>query len=1255
MNKIVTVLLACFLAVTATAQSNFGKMQGKVTDAKTKAPIAYATILLEKDGIRKGGAYTDDDGKYVINALDPGVYSLTVKYSGYQDKQVTDIEVASNSTKYLNVEIAEKGAGDAESIGPVVIRVSRTMIEKDKNSQTITSKDIANLPTRNLNAIAATSSAANQTNDGQISFLGSRADATAYFVDGVRVLSNQGVPQSAQGQIEIIQSGIPAQYGDFTGGAISITTKGPSRAVFRSFELISSSPFDPYHFNQAEFSASGPLWIKNKGGGDKEYVALGYQFATNIRYDQDANPRFGGFYSLKDESLADIEATPLTENPKGDGFVYRSNFITQDDLEFSQARRNVAQILGNFQGKLEYQPNKNATITAFGSYRQDQGNNWSFNQSLMNFNEFSYTTNQTLRTYLKFTQRLGNTDAEDKEKEKPLFSDAYYTIRLDYQSQWAETINPEHGENFFDYGHVGRFVQDRVPVFAFIEDAVSHIDQNGDTVRRQNFLERQQDRIRDISFEQGDKNIRRGTYSRQLFEFFDEAGLNFFDPFQVQSQQGLLNGFAPGNTYSLWTNPGAGATGYSKSQTERAAAYAQGEAILNLENTHDLQFGMYFEQTFFSNWGLNAAGLWQLMPQLANSHLSEFERTTDAGGFVRNGQHTYDEFGTFTDTVDYRRRIDADQQKSLDRNLRQKLIDEGARDAAGRLYTDRSFIDINSLDPSMFSLDMFSADDLWNNGNSFVGYYGYDYLGNRTRRNFSINDFTNDDQEKNIGSFAPIYNAIWLQDKFQFKDLILRIGVRVERYDANQIGLLDQYSLFPTVKAGELSSIQAGERGDGLLNGGYAVPGTVGDDYVVYVNNIDNPTQVLGYRNENTWYDAQGVELPNSDVLAQEAGGRIQPFLESTDERLQAEAFQDYEPVINVLPRIWFSFPINSEAQFFANYDKLAQRPQNGAIFAPINRYDFLEENQGSVLPNANLQPRVTTNYELGFKQTLTRNSALSLIAAYRQVEGDYALVRLNNAYPISYNSYQNLDFSTIKSFRAEYELRGQGRTSLGLNYTLLFADGTGSNINSALALINANQPNLRSLYPTERDVRHKLVARFDYRFKGGNDYTGPIWFNKKVFENFGANLIITSRAGQPFTAYATPVPSAAFGVPTRQLLDGNPFGSNLPWQTRVDANFSKSFSVKKKNVKDQYRPQTTEIQVFLWVQNLLNTRNIQNVYGFTRSSTDDGWLSSPEGQQQAANEINTQSYVDLYNAKVDNPFFYDIPRLTRLGVRFYF
>lgn len=1251
MKNTLTILCVLFLSFSMKAQSNFGKIQGKLIDAKTKAPIGYATLTLTRDGIRKGGAYTDENGKYAINALEPGTYAIAVKYLGYNERKVEGIEVSANSTKFQNIEISEKGGEDAKTITTVVVRAGRPLIEKDKNQKTLTAKDLTKLPTRSLNAIAATTSAVNQTSSG-LSFMGSRTDGTAYFVDGVRVIGSTGVPQSAQGQIDIIQSGIPAQYGDFTGGAISITTKGPSRYVSRSFEMISSSPFDPYHFNQAEFSAVGPLWVKNKGGGDDEFVALGYQVAFNANFSADPSPGFGGFYVVSDEALAEIEANPLTTNPSGPGLIPTSALLTSDDLVFEKARRNVRSLTGNFVGKLEYQPNKNTTVTLGGTYSGNDRNNWQYNQSLMNYKEYSNTFSQTMRTYLKFTQRLGNKDSKEEGNES-LLTDAFYNVRLDYSSVWSETQNPTHGDDLFNYGHLGTFTSYRAPFYTYIDDATNHIDQNGDTVVRQGYWELNQFYDSSVRFSPSGINTFRSNYTSNLFDFVRQAEGSVFNTGQIQSGQGLLNGFNANTTYSLWSNPGTVSYFYSKSQYERAAAYAQGEATLNLENPHDLQFGMYYEQTFSSRWAIGANQLWTLMPQLANRHIASLD-FVDENGYRIGGVHSYDQFGTFTDTVGYNIRVDTDQQSTFDKNLRAKLVAQGATDVHGRPIDETSYIDINSLSPSMFSLDMFSADDLWNNGNTYIAYNGYDYLGNRSRRAFGLNDFTLDSLNRRLSSFSPVYNALWFQDKFQFKDLILRLGVRVERYDANQPVLKDQYSLFPTYSAGELSNLTAG-RGANLLTN-YEIPSTIGDDYVVYVDDLEKPNAILGYRDGATWYDASGNELSNPDVLAQETnGGRIQPFLVDEDEEITTAAFEDYTPQINVLPRVWFSFPINSEAQFFANYDVLAQRPTDGAVFAPFNQYYFLEANQGGTLANAALAPRLTTNYELGFKQTLSRNSALSIIASYRESRNDFALVRVNQAYPISYNSYSNIDFSTVKSFRAEYELRGRGRTSLALNYALLFSDGTGSNVNSSAALIQANLPNLRSLYPLDFDVRHKIVARVDYRFKGGKDYTGPIWGEKKIFQNAGANFIITTKSGQPYSAYINPIASVASGSAQRQSLDGNPNGSRLPWQFRVDGSFNKTFNWDKKNKKNEYRRPTNQMEVYLWVQNLLNTRNIRSVYGYTGLPDDDGWLSSPQGQQEIANELNSQSYVDLYNAKVGFPYRYDIPRLMRLGCRFYF
>ena len=387
----------------------------------------------------------------------------------------------------------------------------------------------------------------------------------------------------------------------------------------------------------------------------------------------------------------------------------------------------------------------------------------------------------------------------------------------------------------------------------------------------------------------------------------------------------------------------------------------------------------------------------------------------------------------------------------------------------------------------------------------------------------------------------------------------------------------------------------------------------------------------------------------------------MEPFLvDPENDDVIPQSFKDYEPAINVLPRIWFSFPINKEAQFFANYDVLAQRPNN--VFVPTSTFFFLEQLQGGTINNAAILPRVRTNFELGFKQQLSDNSALSLIAAYAETKNDFGLIRLYGAYPIEYNHTANIDFSTTKQFRLEYELRADedSRTSMQANYTLLFADGTGSNINSQAALIAANQPNLRSLYPLDVDFRHNVTATIDYRFKNGKSYTGPIVGKKgkPIFENFGGSFIVRARSGGPYTRNAQVTGEALEGVAQRSQILGNPFGSRLPWQFTADMNLSKTFRIEKGNTKDKFHNPFVNLTAYLWVQNLFNQKIINSVYRFTGLPEDDGFLNSEQGQQFLQQQIDQRqqtALVDLYNAKVQNPFNYLTPRQIRLGIRLNF
>ncbi len=1258
-----SVLVILLVSGWSYSQSNYGEIKGKITDKKTKSILPFATVVAKKDGIVKGSTLSDDNGTYNIRTLDPGEYDIEVIYIEYKKAIITNVGINSGTITTLNFElelVSEVGKGFEEVI---ITDYKIPLIKDDGRSTTMTARELIKSPIRGVGGLVTISSGTNINRNGGVSILGSRTDATRLFVDGVPMIGSTAMPTAGQEQIDLITSGIPAMFGDLTGGAINITTKGPSRIHRKYYEYITSSLFDKWHYNTLEMSFSGPLKIINRGGGDKERVLFGYFLSGQLQYQKDNNPTVLGSWAVKDDVLTNIKNNPLTENPNGGGFVPTSSFLTKNDLELNKARQNVPFYLGVINAKFEYTPSKNSVLTFYGSMSAQQSRGFSYYSSLLNYDEYGVNTNQTYRGYLRYTQKIGyqSSDNKDKEKEKdfvkPLVADAFYSIRVDYQSSNSKSQHNVHKDNIFDYGYIGKFTHYRAPVYEYKFDAQKYIiNRNGkqDTVTRQGYYELTGFRDTLITYEASDLNPLRSKYTENAYDYFSSLGYRgAFSDGMIATYQGLLNGYNLPNTYSLWYNPGTLLAGYSKSQTERFSAYAIGEASINTgkkkENKHDIQFGMTYEQNILSSYGLNANRLWILMPQLANKHLSNLDKVTQ-GDYILNSEHAFDDQDRFLDSVSYNVRVDKDQQNDFDRNLRAKLISQGRTDVYGNKITENSYIDINSLSPDDLSLDLFSADDLLNKNSAsspYISYLGYDYLGNRTRKRFAINDFLLDKQNRSIGSFAPIYSAAWLQDKFAIKDIIFRVGVRIERYDANQPVLKDPYSLYPIKSVGEVDQI-----------GGLPInhPDNIGDDYAVYVNSAKNPTRILGYRKDNTWYDAQGVQVANPEILAQQtASNLIQPYLvDYSNKDIVKEAFKDYEPQVNILPRVWFSFPINNEAKFFANYDVLTQRPTDGATFAPISSYYFLESDQDRFIANAALKPRIKTMYELGYTQKLSKKSAISLIVTYSEVRNDFGQYRYNQAYPVSYTSYSNIDFSTNKAFRAEYQYRGEKNFSMSANYSLLFADGTGSNINSQAALIQANQPNLRSLYPLDVDFRHNFNTNFSYGYKSGREYNGPIWGGKRVFENAEATFIMIAKSGAPYTANLSPTSTAqgALGTITRSQIKGNPFGSRLPWQFKADVQLSRSFEFKKKQIKDG-RVNVTGMTAFLVIQNLFNGKIVESVYAYTGLPNDDGYLNSPDGQQVISQQINQQSFIDLYNISVNNPSNYLAPRLIRLGLRF--
>jgi outer membrane receptor protein involved in Fe transport len=1204
-------------AVGAFSQGGAGTVSGVIKDSKTGEPIPFANVVVESGGMQFGLGQSNIDGVYTIKPIDPGTYEVKCSYVGYKPVKTTGVIVSAGKITTVNISL-ESSVVDIKEFE--VIAYDVPLID-DYQGKTLTKEEIIALPTRSVQSVAATTAGVTQTDEGSgINVRGSRQDATFYFVDGIKVRGSTQIPQQGIEQIQVITGGIPAMYGDATGGVISITTRGPSKRIAGGFEAVTSEGLDGYGYNLFGGSITGPLASRTSADGKKQPY-IGFFLATEFAKIADNNPSANGNDRIKKDVLEELQQNPLTRGQLGFGTVRSAQYVRATDIENVRRRENAGLTRGSLNAKVDFKISEAINLTFGGTWDYLDQNVWSYTFSMFTPETNPRRIDNTYRIYGRMTQRFGSQQAEQQSASN--IKNVYYSLQVDYTRNLISQGNDRHREDFFSYGHLGKFTTSKVPLYEVRIDTL-----NGAPVVgwwQTGF----QDTL--FAFQASGANPLLSRYTEQYYELAQgiSAG-NYRNLAQVQQGGGLLNGQNSGSVYSLFWNTGFNFNGFQK--VDNTQFRVVGNASADIKK-HEIKFGFEYEQRADRSWFLAPMNLWGIARQLANRHIEQLDFANPQPVFVN---------GVFQDTVNYDRLYSQSSQTFFDRNLRQSL---------GLPINSTQWLDTDNYDPSVYNLNMFSADELFNGGGgaSLTSYFGFNHLGERIKGRRTLDQFFNDRDEfgnfkREIGAFTPIYMAAYVQDKFAFRDLIFNVGVRVDRFDANQSVLKDPYSLVETRKAREFNIDK---------------PGNIGDDYVVYVRDINNTntsdaSNVVGYRDGDRWFNAQGSEIQDPQVLAQATTtGQIAPaLLNPSETTITSAAFEDYKPQINIMPRIAFQFPISDEAQFFAHYDVLTQRPTDGARLDPID-YLFIANNVGNIINNPNLKPQRTIDYEVGFKQVISQSSAITISAFYRELRNLIQVIPVNYAYPVNYITFGNIDFGTVKGLSIVYDLRRTGNVRLTANYTLQFAEGTGSSATGGLNLLNSGQPNLRTTVPLNFDVRHQIQTTFDYRYGEGKFYNGPRIKGKNIFENTGANFVLLANSGVPYSRSSVFTQDGAFGVANRPLLQGSLNGSRLPFQYRINMRVDKDFDISRKKGENASKPLI--LNIYFFVQNLLNTQNIISVYRATGNPDDDGFLTAATSQTLIAGQVNPVSFAELYASKINNPNNFSRPRIFRIGAIFNF
>jgi hypothetical protein len=412
--------------------------------------------------------------------------------------------------------------------------------------------------------------------------------------------------------------------------------------------------------------------------------------------------------------------------------------------------------------------------------------------------------------------------------------------------------------------------------------------------------------------------------------------------------------------------------------------------------------------------------------------------------------------------------------------------------------------------------------------------YGYDYWGNEINSGFN-------------GPREPVFGSFYVQDKIEFKDLIINAGLRLDYFDT--------------------------------------------DDKV-----LRDPTD---------------------------------PVVDSETNLIAESEWSDKDPVTEISPRLGVSFPISQKTVFYAQYGKFIQMPELDNIYYN-NRQLGRQIVTGGFFYLAPIgfamDPMKTTQYEIGFRQQLGEVAAIDITGFYKNVKGYPTTVRVPAAAGADIQTYYaitNGDFATTKGLEFKLNLRRTNRLQAQLNYTLTSAEGTGSGESTYYGAVyrGSQVPTITS--PLDFEQTHRGSVILDYRW-GVND-GGP------VLERLGANMVFSFNSGHPYTyAYAPPGGQAdayTAGVDymndprSREALE--PVNSSLtPWNFNMDLRLDKSFNIIENLVGTFY----------IRVTNVLNNKNVINVYQNTGSAVDDGYISDPS--RYASNvQAYGPEYLDLYRA----------------------
>jgi hypothetical protein len=277
LKKVLTLaLLSLATSLCLTAQSVQGVVTGNITDV-TGAVVPAAEVLLLNQGTKvQQTTKTENNGTYRFPLVPPGTYTVTIKASGFTDRQISDIIVDASTTVPVSAVMSVKTA-----TATIEVTTSTSLVQTASSdlATTVDTRTIDSMPllTRNVFDLAFAAPGVTQGMNLQAASGGARESGTTYMLNGADNNDNfsEGShnitpPLESVAEFTMLTNNMSAEYGHAAGALVSAVQKsGTNKFHGAVYEFNRNTDFNAADFfsNRAG-ETTKPEFIRNQFGGE---------------------------------------------------------------------------------------------------------------------------------------------------------------------------------------------------------------------------------------------------------------------------------------------------------------------------------------------------------------------------------------------------------------------------------------------------------------------------------------------------------------------------------------------------------------------------------------------------------------------------------------------------------------------------------------------------------------------------------------------------------------------------------------------------------------------------------------------------------------------------------------------------------------------------------------------------------------------------------------------------------------------------